>query len=442
MTAPRPPILITIALAVGLAIAVAAGCGRDRDALRLGVLLECDGPFLATAAGARAGASLPLLQRGARRGDAPGEIDGARVAGVPVELVPACTQVAKFSRLIAETRWLVEAQHVDVVVGPLGTPDGVVIRRLAHRYPDVTFLVGSGVAQEVTLKDPQVNLFRFTPDGAQMTAGLGAYAFNRLGWRRAVVVAEGYVNGLEQAAGFVAEFCALGGTVVERDYVSLFAPDPGAAARRHARTADGVALISSALSPVPYLQSYGTALGSQLAQRLVVSGPPFYDRASLAPPGVDLTGVVLGGFFPLDPANRSMNSFRATLEEAYPELPAGAATHDPTFSSYAAVEAIASALEATGGELGEGQQRLRRALEEGQLELPYGTVHLDDNRQAVVSISLEKIRRTSGGGAEVRRIHTVEGVEQRFGGIFTSETASPSWAEPACTKRSPPPWAR
>ena len=440
MTARRAEILIAFALTACLS--VAAGCGNDREPLRVGVLLECSGPFGATAAGARAGASLPLLQRGARRGDAPGEIEQARIAGVPVVLVPACTEVAKFSRLISETRWLIESQHVDVVVGPLGTPDGVVMRRLAHRYPGVTFLVGSGVAQEVTLKDPQANLFRFTPDGPQMAAGLGAYAFDTLGWRRAVVVAEGYVNGLEQAAGFVAEFCALGGTVVERDYGSLFAPDPGAAARRHARTADGVALISSAFSPVPYLQSYSAAVGPRLAGRLVLSGPPFYDRANLAPPGVDLTGVVLGGFVPLDPAVRSMSSFRAALEAAYPELPAGAATNDPTFSSYAAVEAIASALEATGGELGEGQERLRHALGDLELELPYGTVRVDDNRQAVVNTSLEKIRRASGGGAVLQRIHTVEGVEQGFGGIFTSETASPTWAEPTCAQRSPPPWAR
>lgn len=430
-----------LALAAVLAVAMSA-CDRTDEALRVGVLTECAGLFAPTAPGALAGASLPLLERGARKGDTPGEVENAEVAGGRVELIPACTEVTRFSQLIAETRWLVEARGADVVIGPLGTPDGVVMRELARRYPEVTFLAGPGTAQEVTLKEPQPNLFRLTPDGAQFVAGLGSYVFDELGWRRAVVVAEGYTNGWEITAGFVAEFCALGGRIVERDYQSLFAPDPRAAATRHAEIADGVALLTSAVSPVAYLQGYASATGAELARRLVVAGPPFYVQAGLAPPGVDTTGVVIGGFVPLDPDDEAMSSFRTSLESAYPELAESVATQDPTFSSYAAVEAVASALEATGGEVGDGQADLRRALSTLELELPYGPVRLDGNRQAVVRTSLERIRRQADGRAEVESLRRVDGVEQGFGGRFGADTASPSWTEPACERGPPPPWAR
>ena len=75
-----------------------------------------------------------------------------------------------------------------MVIGPVGEPEGVLVRRLAARYPDVTFVLGASSAQEATLSDPQPNVFRFVADGAQSTAGLAAYAYRDLGWRRAGLV--------------------------------------------------------------------------------------------------------------------------------------------------------------------------------------------------------------------------------------------------------------
>ncbi len=432
------------AAAVVAAVAVASvACGGDPEPLRVGVLVECDSLFGSTRPGALAGAELPLVERGARPGAEPGELDGAVVAGRPIEIVPACSQVTRFDRLISETRWLVESEGADVVVGPLGTPEGAMMRRLAAKYPGVTFLVGTGGAQETTLRDRQANLFRLTPDGAQSVAGLATYAFETLGWRRAVVVAEGYPGGWEVAAGFVAEFCSLGGAIVERDLQSVLSPvDPAAAAKRHADSADGVALLVTAASPVAYLTRYAAAVGGELSSRLVVSGPPFADEGSRAPRNVDTTGVVVGGDVPLDPDDEAMRAYRAALERAYPTLQPGAAYHDPTYASYTAVQALATALEATDGELGDGQAELRRALGAIELELPQGAVRLDPNRQAIADISLERIVRGAAGRTRLEGLATVENVDQGFGGRFTSETPPPSPVSPACVKGSPPGWAR
>ena len=51
-------------------------------------------------------------------------------------------------------------------------------RDLAHRYPDAVFVSTFWDEQEVTLRRPASNLFRFTPDYAQQEAGLGAYAYH------------------------------------------------------------------------------------------------------------------------------------------------------------------------------------------------------------------------------------------------------------------------
>ena len=216
-----------------------------------------------------------------------------------------------------------------------------------------------------------------------------------------------------------------------------------AAAARHAERADGVALLATAGNPVAVPRGATRPQSVEaLGSRLVVSGPPFFDQSTLAPGNVDLTGVVLGGSVPLDPDDESMRAYRESLERAYPTLQPGAAYHDPTYASYTAVEALASALEATNGELGEGQASLRRALAGLELELPQGAVRLDRNRQAIAEIALERIVRRGSGKAELERIATVEDVDQSFGGLFTAATPPPSLATPACVKGSPPGWAR
>jgi branched-chain amino acid transport system substrate-binding protein len=430
------------ALTLGAAaLVLAAGCG-GKDPVRVGVLVDCTGIVGAAKEQVRAAVTLPLLERGAQVGDAIGEVQGARVAGRPVEIVESCTELTYFSRLITATRELVEDEDVDVVIGPVGTPEGPVMRTLAERYPNVSFILGPGLAQEATLRESQPNLFRFQPDGEQNVAGLGTYAFKELGWRRAVVVAEGYSGGWEHTAGFVAEFCALGGTVVERDYTSLFTPDPSAAATRHARSADGVALFTTFFTPIPYMQTYAAAVKSGLGRRLVISGNGFlWDPNSFAPPRVDTSGVVLSGYVPLDSGDRAMRAYRESFERTFPELPANAAVNPYSVTFYTAMEAVASALEATGGELGDDRIELRSALAGVELDAPQGTVRLDDNGQVIGDIALERIVRTGDGKAELESVRRIEGVDQSFGGLFTPQTPSPSWASPACKKGKPPPWA-
>src|SRR5262245_14044608 len=180
----RLAVLVTALLAV-------AGCGGNRSTLKVGVLTDCHGTFSAYSENALAAAQLPFLERGARlTGGAPSAgIAGARVGGVNVEVVTGCAEMTYLSQLIENVRRLIERDKVDVVVGPmLGETDGLVLRDLARRYPSVTFLLGDSKAQEATLHDPAPNVFRFTADEAQSTAGLGTYAFRRLGWRRAAVV--------------------------------------------------------------------------------------------------------------------------------------------------------------------------------------------------------------------------------------------------------------
>jgi substrate-binding family protein len=251
------------ALAIAIAVCAlgAAGCGgSDARPFRIGILSDCFGPFGGAHELNLAAAEMPLIELGADpRGSKPSAGIGALdVAGRRVELRVGC--VAGNEDVIPEARRLVEEDGVRAIVGPTTPEQGMALRLYARRQPRVAFLIQPTAAPELTLDDPARNVFRFAPDAAQGSAGLGSYAYRQLGWRRAAVVADDAPYAWEESAGFIAEFCALGGDIVKRQWIA-FGSDPGAAAARVPRSADGV-YLGAAVSPMRrFLERYGAARG-------------------------------------------------------------------------------------------------------------------------------------------------------------------------------------
>jgi branched-chain amino acid transport system substrate-binding protein len=410
------------------------------------VLTECIGPFEGSKGSILAAAQLPFIDRGARpRGEGPAAgLEGASFGGRPVEMLVGCTVTSNLSGLIIEVRRLIEGSGADVIVGPVGEAEGIVVRRLAARYPNVTFVLGASGAQAATLSDPQPNLFRFVADGAQSTAGLAAHAYTDLGWRRAALVMDPLPHSWEQAAGFVAEFCALGGTVVSRDpLLSQLAPGGAAANRaltaRLSRRVDGTMLISTFTNPAGFLRAYdrGTAT---LPRRLVLTGFAFALPGGLSPGGIDLSGVVLAGDLPLDSERPQWRRQQRAYARAFPQLPPKSAHGPLEHPPYMAAEALARALERVDGDLGRDGRRLRAALSRVAFDGPAGPVRLDRNRQAIVSVHLRRIE-GQGRRAETVPFRVVEEVDQSFGGAFRADTPAPSFESPKCRRGPVPAWA-
>ena len=192
--------------------------------IAIGVLSDCKGRYSFSRDATLAGAELALLERGGKRGgaDLTDGVEGVSIDGHPIRLVFGCSDATTASAL-SEARRLVDDVGVRVLIGPLGGNQGLALQDFARRRPGVAFVNGNASDQ---LLDPAPNFFSFHGDGADWTAGLGTYAYRTLGWRHAVLVAdlEDDVFNWTQAAGFVAEFCSLGGTIDEADL----------GARRHA----------------------------------------------------------------------------------------------------------------------------------------------------------------------------------------------------------------
>ncbi len=424
----------------GLALAAfLGGCGGDAGQIRVGVLGVCktQAAFGSLYDTTLAAAELPLLELGGKPAG-PNRTDGVAgvsIGGHPIKLFFGCSDSTADSA-VAEARELVENAGVNVLIGPLLGSEGFAIREYAKRMPGVAFVNGTSAAQATTLRDPAPNFFRFNGDGAQMQAGLGSYAYHTLGWRNVVTIGEdNYELGYTELAGFVAEFCSLGGNVAQRIWLPLGTQDLSPyLAQVSLRHVDGFVLTSGLA--IPFAEAAG--IRGNLAHRMLpVLG---IEVTALQKLGERMLGVVAASPTPESSSAPAWTAYTARFAKAFPGLVFG--TNFLAVDYYDAMKAVLKALQAVHGELSDGEKRYMAALARVAFDAPNGHVRLDANRQAITSSYLTQVQRNEQGKRVVRTLRTVENVEQTFAGYFNAKTPLPGKTNPPCARRNPPPWAR
>jgi branched-chain amino acid transport system substrate-binding protein len=84
-------------------------------------------------------------------------------------------------------------------------------------------------------------------------------------------------------------------------------------------------------------------------------------------------------------------------------------------------------------------QMVLEALSNSELDLPYGPVSLDENRQAIVDTFVAQLVLDEESGEVVQKtVYIVPGVDQTFGGTYSSETPPPERDNTACEERDLP----
>ncbi|HEY5873170.1 MAG TPA: protein kinase [Gaiellaceae bacterium] len=415
--------------------------GDDSDEVRIGLITVCEGAYGLTSEPSVAGAELPLLRRGATLAGASSTdgITGASVAGKPVRLFLGCGDQTGETAL-TETRRLVEQVGVDVLIGPGYIGEGLAIKEYARKHADVTF-VATSPAQALTLDDPVSNMFRFTPDGAQLMAGLGAYAYNELGWRSAVTVADDQSFDYTQVAGFVAEFCALGGTVEQVWVPSAQQLSPSFYAQLP-QDIDGYVAAGFVLNVLGFVNAV-PGLHGNLADE-VVGGILSSNLEVIGSQAGRFVGVVYamsvpGVAGPATPEQRAWNRYVREFSATFPDYAALAPSVFPIAHTNA-MEAVLQALESVEGDLSDEQGRFQAALAGVELNAPNGRVRLDGNRQAISPNYLQRVVKTAAG-LTMRTERTLDDVEQTFNGAFVDD--GPLGRDTiACKHGSAPPWTK
>jgi branched-chain amino acid transport system substrate-binding protein len=422
--------LVTLVLLV--ASSASASHTSTASDIRIGVLSECGGIFDFSYQLTLAGAELALLERGARLAGAnPSDgVDDAFVDGHRVSLSFGCDDGTATSALV-EARRLVEADHADILIGPLGGDEELALQDYARRHPHTTFVNGSGSAQVL---DPASNFFSFHPDGAAWMAGLGSYAYNQLGWRTAVTISDTFdLFNWDQTAGFTAEFCSLGGQIAKRisipngttDYSGSIAkvPHEGVDGFMFATTPDVVLALGQTLPGV-----------RRDASRRMVLGTMSMLDSRIGKLGKGARGLVTGG-----PFYGRFPKYIARYRRTFPKTAPGLAGGPFDLFYYGAMKATLHGLAAVHGDLSGGGAAFRTALGQVVLDAPNGRFSLDRRHRASGTNLVLALQWPT---QQLRVIRKIDNAETTYGGYFRPTDPPPSRTTPTCVKRTPPPWAR
>jgi branched-chain amino acid transport system substrate-binding protein len=427
------------AAATAVLLALSA-CGGGQRPLRVGVIVDCVGGLRALGDGELAAAQIPLIARGAQpAGASPSDgVTGGHAAGRRVEIVRGCSESGEFSTLTQVSRLLIAREHVDAIVaGGSFQVDGLVLREVARRYPDVLFVDAANGPREVTLERPAANLYRVAPDYGQAIAGLATYAYRELGWRRVALLRDPWFFDWSAETAFVREFCSLGGRVGARLLLTIPPPRPSAVLPHIPREADGVAVFGSWMSVNKVLVGALARRGP----RTLLLGPEVTGKADLLRRVAGLNGVV-GASYSAAQSSPDVQAYLRAYAKAYPGTPPGEPLDGVEMAYHNAVEALLQAFERAHGDLSDGRRSLRAQLAQLHTTLLGVPVRMDRNRQAVVSSNLVRLGPESASGApELGRVRTAAGVDQSVGGLIPPSYV-PTFAGEPCRRATPPPWAR
>ena len=418
----------------------AAAAGGEKKIV-MGFLSNCEGPFGPFWDATLAGYYTALVQYAGATPVDPADpkagVTGAMVPGtdIPIELNTnyGCSD-DKADKALAEAKRLVEQEGVNILIGPLSGDEGIAVANYALTQPDVTFLNGIAGAQDATLKVQAPNFFRFFSDGAQWTAGLGAYAYNVLGWRTAVTIGDDYSFPYTQTAGFVSEFCSLGGTIEERIWPALGETDYSSYIAKLPSDVDGFFLDVGGTGTVQFVNQYTEVNGEDSLQGKVMGGAFISNPQIIAELGNKVKGVVAGSALPSDATTPEWEAYVAAIEAAFPDQTANAAN---IFLAgyYNNTAAALKGLEAVAGNIDDAAA-YHAALNGTEIETGVGPVTIDGNRNAVMDNFVVEVTDTG-----TKTLFTVPAVDQSFGGAFSTETPNPDRENPECVAGNPPPWA-
>jgi len=409
--------LSRMAAAAGIAAAFSVSAFAQ-GTVRIGGLATLDGPFVALGQEAFRAMELALEEANYTAG------------GRKIEWIKESSD-GRPDVALTKARKLIEQDKVDILIGPMSGGEGLAVKEYAKSVPNRTFVNGFSAAQETTLVSPAPNFFRFSTDGAQWQAGLGTYAYDTKGYRNVAVVAGDYSFGYTQVLGFMSEFCAKGGKVIEKIWVPNGTKDFSSSIARIPAKADAVYVMLGGADAVNFLTQYDQSgakqpliAGSNVVDQTVLSSKGPFQRRLVGTPSAHMVADEID--------TQAYRDYVAQYKKRFPN--ALSSPSAPYYGYYVATKAVLTALNQVGGDLGGDQAKFRQALADVKLDTAYGPVRLDENRQAIANIYVTEVARRADGSLYNRPLKVIPSVNQTLGQPRDAFVARgvPSRDNPSC----------
>jgi branched-chain amino acid transport system substrate-binding protein len=433
-----------LAVVVGLTIAASASFASSKaGVVRVAIMTDCKGAFSFgydyDIGGAQAAFAQYAHGKVKNHNKPSAGMTGINVAGKQIKIVGYGCGNDTVPLAVTETKRLMEQLNADVMIGPLSGDEAVYVANYAKAHPTKTFIIGTAGSQDPTLQIAPKNVFRYHGDGAMWNAGAGEIAYKKLGWRKAAIIEDDYSFGWTSAAGFIADFCAIGGQITKRVFPPLNTTDYAPFARQlpPPNQVDGYFWAVGGSGTSPSLKAFEQAYGKLDPKKL-------YGNLFFAFLGADkvvapkVSGAYVGGFgTAAGLKTKAADAYRAIMKKNYPKLPADDGF---VYNYYNGAWALVQGLQKSGGQLGAKlQASMPRTLKAAFQVSNGGVLHLDANRQGIQDQYPLQLVKQKDGSVAATVIGFVPNVDQGFHGLFKKTSPPPGRTQPAC-KKAKLPW--
>jgi len=385
---------------LAISLALYAGVASAADKLKVGVVATLEGTYTVLGEDGVRGFKVALKKFGGKAG------------GREIEVTIAASDASPDSAVRA-VRKLVEQDKVDLVIGPLSGSEGIAVKNYSKTQPQVTFINGISGAQETTFVEPSENFFRFNMDGAQWSAGIGKYVYDKKGYRKVATIGEDYSFIYTQVYGFALEFCQAGGTITERFWVPLGTKDFASIIAALPDDVDAIYLGLGGGDAVNFLNQYLQAGGDAK----LIGGTIMIDQTVLSSKGKAKQALIgTPGSGPQADTwdNPKWQAYVKAYQDAFPPEKRFPGPSLLATGYHNAATAAFTVLNKIGGDLSDGHKKFRAELAKLELDAPNGKIKLDSNRQAIGTNFVTEV--VEEGGALVNKlIKIVPNVNQTLG---------------------------
>ncbi len=435
------PLLVIV---VGLTVAASASFASSKaGVVRVAIMTDCKGAFSfgyeEDIGGAQAAFAQYAHGKVKNKNKPSAGITGINVAGKQIKIVGYGCGNDTVPLAVTETKRLMEQLKADVMVGPLSGDEAVYVANYAKAHPTKTFIIGTAGSQDPTLQIAPKNVFRYHGDGAMWNAGAGEIAYKKLGWRKAAIIMDDYSFGWTSAAGFIADFCAIGGQITKRVFPPLNTTDYAPFARQlpPPSQVDGYFWVVGGSGTSSSLKAYEQAYG-KLDPKKVIGNLFFAFLGADKVVAPKVAGAYVGGFGTgAGMKTKAANAYRAIMKKYYPKQPADDGF---VYNYYNAAWALVQGLQKSGGQLGSKlQAAMPRTLKAAFQVSNGGVLHLDANRQGIQDQYPLQLVKQADGSVAAQVVGFVPNVDQSFHGLFKKTSPPPGRTQPAC-KRAKLPW--
>ncbi len=357
-----------LAATVLLAVTLFAGCGSNYQSntgtakpVKVGLLVPYTGVFASCGENITRGAELYLDQV------------GWQAAGREIRLLKKDTEMNGQVGL-QKARRLVESDRADILTGIVSSTVAYALRDYVVSKEIPLILANAGAA-DLTREKGSPYIFRVSFANGQYEYPEGIYAYDKLNFRKIVVMAPDYAAGHEKANGFMAGFKAAGGEIVQEIYPGLGTSDYGPFLTR-IKDADAVWAHFSGNDSIAFVKQYDE-YGLKGTIPLLTSGD-CVDESSLPAQGDAAVGIISALHYSAALDTRENREFVSAYTDKYGEEPNMFAEQ-----GYVAAKLIVTALEAVNGDLTD-TDRLMSEIKRVEFTAPRGPFKFDPRTQNVI----------------------------------------------------------